>query len=432
MAGPGDPPEGAPEGPAGGGEDEYRSVVFDESFIRAARLQEYSARERMGEHARAVRTRHAWSRHSGSRQAVLLVMLIALAFGTAIYLGVRHPYKAPEPLRAEQLRSTIVPLAPRDAVPGAGPADLFTHSPAAQFRIGAAGINLPAVDRTDHFSDGQIVTALSIVKDYLVRSSIDPATLTGGSVRPVRLLLDVGQLDQFDRSVERPADDGRHAATGWLVRFDPARVELADPGVRVDGALSVAETNADTLEIAADYTFVYAVRAVADGTRAARGADDGSDDGAVEEASGASATRTTALGTATASPVATLSSTAGTSPASSVAASAATTLPTAGERADRTGARPASLFTVRRQLRFRVDRDGLTDHRLQVVLSNLQAGPLACSPSPARELRPLLAGQRAGHDGPAGTDPYAHGRANTALCGVMAASAQPSPRHPVR
>lgn len=54
MTGRGEPPEGPPDNT--GGEDEYRSLVFDESFVRAARLQEFSAQERMGMHARAVRS----------------------------------------------------------------------------------------------------------------------------------------------------------------------------------------------------------------------------------------------------------------------------------------------------------------------------------------------------------------------------------------
>ena len=69
MAGRGDPPEGTPEGAPGGGEDEYRSVVFDESFVRAARLQEFSAQERMADHARAVRSRPPAARAGASRQA---------------------------------------------------------------------------------------------------------------------------------------------------------------------------------------------------------------------------------------------------------------------------------------------------------------------------------------------------------------------------
>ena len=64
--------------------------MFDESFVRAARLQEFSAQERMADHAPAVRRRPPL--HRGlSRQALILVLLIAVAFGTAIYMGVRHP-----------------------------------------------------------------------------------------------------------------------------------------------------------------------------------------------------------------------------------------------------------------------------------------------------------------------------------------------------
>ncbi|WP_260638741.1 SCO2583 family membrane protein [Streptomyces angustmyceticus] len=374
MPGPGDPPEGTPNGAPGGGEDEYRSVVFDESFVRAARLQEFSADERLGEHhSPAVRTRHAWMRLGGSRQAVLLVLLIVLAFGTAVYMGIRHPYKTPETVRAQPLRSAVVPLAPSGPVPGATPADLFAHSPAASYRIGAAGINLPAVVRTEHFSDGQIVSALTVAKDYLVRSSLDPGTLTGGSVRPVRLLLDTGQLDQFDRSLARPDDNGRDAATGWLVRFDPKQTRLADRSVRVNGTLVASELSPDALDVTADYTFVYAVRPAPGAPHTGPGQGVGK--------------------------------------------------PTPGA---------ASLVTVRREVHFRLSRENLNDHRLEVVQSSLQAGPLACSSRPADALRPLFAGQHAGQDRPTGTDPYARDRANPSLCGELASSAQPKPSHPLR
>ncbi|MGX5209768.1 SCO2583 family membrane protein [Streptomyces violaceus] len=354
MGGPGDPPEGPPEGASGGGEDEYRSVVFDESFIRAARLQEFSAQERIADHAPAVRRRPPL-RRGLSRQALVLVLLIAIAFGTAIYMGVRHPYQTPAAQEsAEPLRMTVIPLAPESKVPGtADTAYLYEHSPAAQFKSGAEGVPLPASRRTAHFSDSQVVTALSTAKDYIVRSALDPDVLTGGEVRAVRVLLDPDQLGQFDQSFSRPTADGRHAPTGWLVRFDPSRAELADRKVRVQGTLQAAEADSSTLEVTADHTFVYALRPA--------GAD---------------------------------------------------------------GKDEVSLFTVRRELHFRFDRDDLRLHQGQLVVSYVQAGPLSCAEDSTNHLRPLLAGQTAKEGGPAGTDPYATGSA-TALCGSLATSAQP-------
>ncbi|GAA1429638.1 hypothetical protein GCM10009601_45460 [Streptomyces thermospinosisporus] len=357
MEGPADPPEGTPEGTPRGGEDEYRSVVFDESFVRAARLQEYSAQERITDHAPAVRRRPPLRRAGLSRQALVLVVLIALAFGTALYMGIRHPYESPtarEP--AEPLRMSVVPLAPEGKVPGHSDVEhLYTSSPAAQFRIGAEGVPLPASRRTAHFSESQVVSALTTAKDYIVRSSLDPEVLTGRATRSVRVLLDPDQLDQFDRSITRPAADGRHALTGWLVRFDPAQAQLADRKVRVQGTLQATEADSSTLEVLSDHTFVYALR------------------------------------------------------------------PAGADRDAR-----ASLFTVRRELHFRFDREDLRLRQAQLVASHVQAGPLSCAEDSAARLRPLLAGQTADQGGPAGTDPYVTG-STPALCGALAPAAQPKP-----
>ncbi|MFJ9709833.1 hypothetical protein [Streptomyces sp. NPDC101234] len=354
MGGPGDPPGGTPEGGPVGGEDEYRSVVFDESFVRAARLQESSARERMTDHAPAVRRRPPL-RRGLTRQALVLVLLILVAFGTAIYMGVRHPYGTQEAQQpVEPLRMAVIPLAPQGKVPGAADAEtLFAHSPAAQYAVGAEGIPLPAVRGTAHFSDSQVVTALTTVKDYLVRSSLYPEVLDSSQVRPARALLDPGQLDQFDQSFDHPAADGRHAPTGWLVRFDPTRAELADPKIRVQGNLQATEADATTLEVTADHTFVYALR------------------------------------------------------------------PTGAQAGSQ-----ASLFTVRRELTFRFDRDDLRLGQAQLVVSYVQAGPLSCAEDSAGHLNPLLAGETAKAGGPAGTNPFARDSA-TALCGTLAAAAEP-------
>ncbi|MFI5620184.1 hypothetical protein [Streptomyces sp. NPDC051567] len=373
MAVPGDPPDGTPEGIGGNDDeyrsdeyrsDEYRSVVFDEDFVRAARLQEFSARERMGEHARAVRSRSSWSSGGsgprtstpgrGARQGMLLVLLIATAFATAVYLGLRTPYDPAPGGPAGPLATVVVPLAPATAVPGGRPADLFARSPAADYRVGAAGITMPAVRHTRHFSDGQVVAALSIAKDYLVQSSLDPDVLAGAASRPVRVLLDPDQLAQFDRSVSSPSGDGKHAATGWLVRFDPAAAVLADPRVRVSGTLAFEETAPDVLEVTTDHTFVYAVR------------------------------------------------------------------PATGAPAAVDG---ASLFTVRRELRLRFDREDLAARRAELASAYVMAGPQDCSADPAAGFRPLTAGAHPAAVGPPASDPYTsgHPRRTAGLCGALAA-----------
>lgn len=388
MAGRGNPPEGTPDDASGGDDeyrDDYRSVVFDESFIKAAQLQEFSAQERMEdeEHA-AVRNRASAPSAAGqdtdeedsgsapvyergtitaSRQGMVLVLLIVLAFGTAIYMGIRNPYQTPAGPPAEPMRSSLLPLAPRDAVPGATPADLYEHSPAAQFRTGADGVTLPPVRRTPHFSESQVLAALTAAKDYVVESSLDPAVLSGNSDRTVRILLDPAQHRQFDRSVKNPRNDGRHAATGWMVRFDPSQTALADHRVRVNGTLNVRESGADALEVVADHVFVYAVRAP--------------DDAEEEQPE-----------------------------------------------------KRSSLFTVRREVRFQIDREDLRRQQLSVRQVSTRTGPVPCSADQSGALSPLLAGEEAKDDGPAGTDPYARGRAAASLCGVLSAGAQPSPSSP--
>lgn len=380
MAGRGNPPEGTPDD-ASGGDDEYRedyrSVVFDESFVQAARLQEFSARERLEdeEHA-AVRSRAVTPSGEGadpglettygrgsitaSRQGIVLVLLIVLAFGTAIYMGIRNPYQAPPEPPADPMRNSLLPLAPREAVPGGTPGDLYKHSPAARFRAGADGVTLPPARRMRHFSESQVLSALTAVKEYVVTSSLDPAVLRGEGVRDVRMLLDPAQQEQFDQSLDSPRNDGRHSATGWMVRFDPSKTTLADPRVRVNGTLTVQEAGADALEVVADHVFVYAVRAAEEGDS--------------EEAE-----------------------------------------------------KKASLFTVRREVRFQIDREDLRRQQLSVQQVEMRAGPLPCSADMSDALAPLLAGEKAKDDTAAGTDPYARGRSSASLCGVLSTSSQPSP-----
>ncbi|MFJ1756839.1 hypothetical protein [Kitasatospora sp. NPDC088134] len=258
MGDPREPPGGTPEG--GSNDDEFRSVVFDESFVRAARIQELSARERLsGAFGRATRPRGlGWL--TLPRQAIALLLLVALAFAAAVYFGVTSPHGQVAAPSGTQLTVSLTPLAPAGTVSAvADPANPFAGLPAG-YADGPAGLGVPAAHSTAHFTGSEVQHALDTVQQYLVLSELTPATLTANETGRVRTLLTSGELAQYDDSLNAPRDDQHHAATGWMVRFDPGQVALAAGTVKARGTVQVGELDADTLEITTDHTLVYALR----------------------------------------------------------------------------------------------------------------------------------------------------------------------------
>ncbi|WP_406198504.1 hypothetical protein OH807_14560 [Kitasatospora sp. NBC_01560] len=261
MGDPREPPEGTPDG-GSGNDDEYRSVVFDESFVRAARIQELSARERLaGSFGRATRQRvRLGPLGTVPRQALALLLLILLAFGAAVYFGISSPNRQAIRPEGSQLTVSLVALSPASAVrPVTDPAAPFAALPAG-YGDGAIGLGTPTGAATEHFSRVEVTKALDTVQRYLVASSLDPATLVQGATAEVRAFVTPGEQAQFDASVAQPVDDRHHALTGWLVRFDPAQVALAADSVKVAGAMRIDEADGGTLQVTTDHTFVYALK----------------------------------------------------------------------------------------------------------------------------------------------------------------------------
>ncbi|MGW2254047.1 SCO2583 family membrane protein [Kitasatospora sp. NPDC001660] len=261
MGDPREPPEGTPDG-GSGSEDEYRSVVFDESFVRAARIQELSARERLaGSFGRATRPKvRLGPLGSVPRQALALLLLILLAFAAAVYFGVSSPKGTAARPEGSQLSVSLVALSPASAVrPVADPANPFASLPVG-YGDGTMGLNTPAGTSTEHFSRVEVTKALDTVQRYLVASSLAPVALVQGATADVRAFVTPGEQAQFDASVTQPVDDRHHAVTGWMVRFDPAQVALATDTVKVTGAMRVDEVDSATLQITTDHTFVYALK----------------------------------------------------------------------------------------------------------------------------------------------------------------------------
>ncbi|WP_059013394.1 SCO2583 family membrane protein [Streptomyces specialis] len=263
MAGRTDPPDGAPGGTPGAGDEEYQSTVFDESFVRAARLQEFSAQERLEDHTTAVRRRLPESVPGFGRvlpkQALALGLVVLLAFAAAIYLGAGGPYEVDHGIRADPPAGSLVALVPEGEVPGsADTSELYAGSPAEGYGAGAGGVALPDPSGTADFSREQVLTALTLAKEYVVASALTPNVLAGATTIPVRELLGAEQQRQFDSAVggRDPVSD----ATDWLIRFDPDEALVADPQVRVTGDFTFTQISEDILQVDGHHVFVYALR----------------------------------------------------------------------------------------------------------------------------------------------------------------------------
>ncbi|MGW4378563.1 SCO2583 family membrane protein [Kitasatospora sp. NPDC004531] len=254
-----EPPGGTPDD--GSNDDEFRSVVFDESFVKAARIQELSAQERLaGAFGRATRMRGWGWFGSLPRQAVILLLLVTMAFAAAVYFGVSSPHGQVAPPSGAQLTVAVAPLSPSGTVGAVrDPVHPFAALPPG-YADGRAGFGMPAASSTAHFGGTDVQRALDAAEHYLVVSELAPATLTANETGQVRALLTTGELAQYDDSVDAPRDDQHHAATGWMVRFDPGQVALATDTVKVAGSVQVGELDSGTLEITADHTLIYALR----------------------------------------------------------------------------------------------------------------------------------------------------------------------------
>ena len=239
--------------------------MFDESFVRAARLQEFSAQERLEDHTTAVRRRSPESGRGQVRgvpkQGIALALIILLAFAAAIYLGNNNPYASHDGIAADPPSATVILLAPEDtdAIRGfSDPEALFAQSPAADYGVGAGGVSLPDPQATEHFTREQVLTALTLAKEYVVASALNVEVLTGATISPVRELLGPDQERQFDAALD--GRDPNSQPVDWLVRFDPEEVALAASEVRVTGGFSFGEISEDVLQVTGRHVFAYAVR----------------------------------------------------------------------------------------------------------------------------------------------------------------------------
>lgn len=149
--------------------------------------------------------------------------------------------------------------APETGVPSPSAApDPFAGSPADGWADGAAGIALPAARPVGALTRDQVAAALRDVKGYLVAADLDPETLRGGRPAAVYGLVDPLEKDRLrrmDQALQHPAKD--LDPLDYVSRYNPKELTLVGGVVKAHGVTTYREGRSRSLEIHADYTFVY-------------------------------------------------------------------------------------------------------------------------------------------------------------------------------
>ncbi|MEV5159033.1 hypothetical protein [Streptomyces sp. NPDC053728] len=137
----------------------------------------------------------------------------------------------------------------------------FRGSPALRWADGAQGIELPAAKATGGMSKDEVADALSKTRRLLVESNLDPAVLRGERPRALLQLLDPhadGAREQLEKSLSEPSEKNDPAML--LSRFDPAEARVLGDVVKVRGRMTFKAGEPGSVEVDADYSFVYALR----------------------------------------------------------------------------------------------------------------------------------------------------------------------------
>ncbi|CAL9483001.1 hypothetical protein SUDANB145_03062 [Streptomyces sp. enrichment culture] len=253
----------AAEGSSGGGAPPPEEPSARARMV-ARRLREEEEAARRGKKGRQAdppgwRTGPAWDEVNGRRtrrRRVLAVAGVVLAAAVAV-VAVRPS------LLLDRFGDTGTTEAksPDSGLPTRE--QPFRGSPALSWADGAEGIELPKAKAVGGMSKADVASALRMTKELLVASHLDPDVLGGGRPEKAIGLLDPkspGLTDQVERSLSDPSREDDPLTL--FTRFDPDEARVIGGAVKVRGEMTYEAGDPGSVEVHADYTFVYAVERV--------------------------------------------------------------------------------------------------------------------------------------------------------------------------
>ncbi|MDQ0794559.1 hypothetical protein [Streptomyces sp. B1I3] len=218
------------------------------------------------------RTGPAWQERNGRARKR---RRIAATLGMVVVLGAlvvtMRPSLLTDHLPGGDSSADAGPLPAETAPPAAAPGDTpvgeqptrtqpFRGSPALRWADGAAGIEVPEAEAVGGRSKAQVAELLRTTRQFLVAANLDPATLRGEKPKEALALLDPEQKDVqelLDTAWDRP--DEKHDPLMLFTRIDPDDARLVGDVVKTRGRMTFEAGDEGTVEVHADYTFVYPV-----------------------------------------------------------------------------------------------------------------------------------------------------------------------------
>ncbi|MFF4243982.1 hypothetical protein ACFYY2_05865 [Streptomyces sp. NPDC001822] len=193
--------------------------------------------------------------------AVLGVLVIAMRPSLVTdHLPGGNPTVDTLPLPAETAPPTDAP--PGGPGPGLRPtlAEPFRGSPALRWAEGADGIEIPEAKAAGGMSEEQVGEALRATRRLLVASNLDPATLRAEKPSEALKLLEPKQDNGREKLVRSLAEPGEEDDPLLMfTRFAPDEARQAGNVVKVRGHMTFEGGRPGSVEVHADYTFVYPV-----------------------------------------------------------------------------------------------------------------------------------------------------------------------------
>lgn len=216
------------------------------------------------------RTGPAWQEMNGrSRKRRRLAGFLGFVLVMGVLAVAMRPSLLTDHLPGGAGSVDISPLPAETAPPTAAPDDEsgrdrpttaqpFRGSPAVRWADGAAGIEVPEAEAVGGMSKDEVEQALRATRQFLVAANLDPATLRGETPEEALDLLDPLQEGERKRLEESLAEPGEERDPLMMFsRFDPDEIRLVGDVVKTRGRMSFEAGPTGSVEVKADYTFVY-------------------------------------------------------------------------------------------------------------------------------------------------------------------------------